>query len=109
MLWAGSELIVQGYTHIKNYYFFSTEGIIRYQWINIQKFFVIYFGMCFRKAVVEEENPTAYQGGNRGINVGGLEEGCYHQESLASVGEKSLGVVGKKELEWLKKEQEQRS
>lgn len=48
---------------------------------------------------MEEENPTAYQGGNRGINVGGLEEGCYHQESLASVGEKSLGVVGKKELE----------
>lgn len=96
MLWSGSELIVPGYTHIKNYYFFSTEGIIRHQWTNIQKVFVIYFGMHFRKAVREEENSTAYQGGNRGINFGGLEVGCCHQESLASVGEKSLGVVRKK-------------
>lgn len=36
------------------------------------------FGMCFGKAVGEEENPTAYHGGNKGIDFGGLEESCYH-------------------------------
>lgn len=41
------------------------------------------------------KNPAAYHGGNRGINFGGLEESCY-QESLASLREKTLGVVGKK-------------
>lgn len=65
--------------------------------------------MCLRQVVREDENPRAYQGGNRGISFGGVEKGCYHQESLASVGEKPLEVVGKKEAERLKKEQEQRS
>lgn len=104
MLWSGSELIVPGYTHIKNYYFFSTEDIIRHQWIIMQKFCVICFGIHFRKAVREEENSPAYQGGNRGIHFGGLEEGCYHQESLVSVGEKTFGHCGKekKQNDWRK-------
>lgn len=78
MLWSGSELIVPGYTPIKNCYFFSTEGIIRHQWINIQKGFFSLFAMCFGKAVGEEGNPTAYHGENKGIDFGGLEESCYH-------------------------------
>lgn len=41
----------------------------------MQKFCVICFGIHFRKAVREEENSPAYQGGNRGIHFGGLEEG----------------------------------
>lgn len=59
--------------------------------------------MCFRQAVREEENhriiewiTTVYQGGNRGMNFGEVEEGNDHQESLESVREKPLGVVGKK-------------
>lgn len=58
--------------------------------------FCLHLGECFRKAVRKEENVTVYQGGNRGMNFGGLEEGSYHQQSLTSVREKLLGVVGKK-------------
>lgn len=74
-----------------------------------EAFCCLLLGGCFRQAAREEENATAYQGGNRGMNFGELEEGNYHQGSLANVRDKPLGIVGKKKAEWLKKEQEQRN
>lgn len=59
-------------------------------------FCCLLLGGWFRQAVREEENATVYQGGNRGMNFGKLEEGSYHQKSLASVRDKTLGVVEKK-------------
>lgn len=44
----------------------------------------------------EEENETRYQGGNRRVNFREQEEGSYQQQSLASVRDKPLEIVGKK-------------
>lgn len=44
----------------------------------------------------KEENETKYQGGNKRVNFREPEEDSYHQESLASVRDKPLEIVGKK-------------